>query len=190
MVVGSVTLHWIPVGAGGHVVRHTSRWWELVCARRAGRTPRRLFHAALTMEAPATTYAVEMGPAWGEGARGPGVVATGPVGMRALGALRAFRYEVRCTPAGRIPDLDRAESSVVVGCGHEVVDRLLVALRRVPTPTWGRDELGCGDMWNSNSLIAWALLEARVDLADVRPPRGGRAPGWDAGLVRAAHTAG
>jgi hypothetical protein len=38
-------------------------------------------------------------------------------------------------------------------------------------------------MWNSNSLIAWLLARGGLYREDVRPPRGGRAPGWDAGLV-------
>ncbi|MGH2589776.1 MAG: hypothetical protein ACRDGW_03145, partial [Actinomycetota bacterium] len=48
---------------------------------------------------------------------------------------------------------------------------------------WGRDELRTGDMWNSNSLISWLLLRAGVDTGQILPPSGGRAPGWDAGLV-------
>ena len=30
----------------------------------------------------------------------------------------------------------------------------------VPTPVWGRDELGAGEMWNSNSVTAWLLPRA------------------------------
>ena len=52
----------------------------------------------------------------------------------------------------------------------------------VPRPVWGRDELGAGEMWNSNSVISWLLLTAGLDMSDIRPPRSGRAPGWDAGL--------
>ena len=38
-------------------------------------------------------------------------------------------------------------------------------------------------MWNSNSLISWLLVGAGVDTEQIQPPAGGRAPGWDAGLV-------
>jgi hypothetical protein len=38
-----VVLWWLPVGAGGHVVRHTSGWWELLDAFRAHRAPQPLF---------------------------------------------------------------------------------------------------------------------------------------------------
>lgn len=64
-----IRLWWLPVGAGGHVVIHTSRWWEHWHALREGRSPRPLFHAALEILAPAGRYAVEMAP------RGAGVPA-------------------------------------------------------------------------------------------------------------------
>ncbi|MGZ4415322.1 MAG: hypothetical protein ACXVRZ_13265 [Gaiellaceae bacterium] len=53
----------------------------------------------------------------------------------------------------------------------------------VPTPTWGRDELGTGEMWNSNSFIAWLITATGLEVDSLRPPSGGRAPGWDAGVV-------
>ena len=49
--------------------------------------------------------------------------------------------------------------------------------------TWGRDELGTGDMWNSNSLVAWLLARSGHEVSGLEPPGGGRAPGWSAGLV-------
>jgi hypothetical protein len=52
----------------------------------------------------------------------------------------------------------------------------------VPTPVWGRDELKAGEMWNSNSVIAWTIAGAGVPTDALRPPPGGRAPGWSAGL--------
>ena len=39
-------------------------------------------------------------------------------------------------------------------------------------------------MWNSNSVIAW-LLAAGLPMDGIGPPAGGRAPGWEAGLVAA-----
>jgi hypothetical protein len=56
----------------------------------------------------------------------------------------------------------------------------------VPTPVWGRDEFGAGEMWNSNSVTAWLLARAGIDTTDLAPPNGGRAPGWNAGLVVAS----
>jgi hypothetical protein len=40
-----------------------------------------------------------------------------------------------------------------------------------------------GEMWNSNSVIAWLLARAGLDTDTIQPPAGGRAPGWNAGLV-------
>ena len=66
-------------------------------------------------------------------------------------------------------------------CARRVLD--LVA--QVPTPVWGRDELATGDMWNSNSVIAWVIARSGLDAESIQPPTGGRAPGWQAGLVLA-----
>jgi hypothetical protein len=65
------------------------------------------------------------------------------------------------------------------GCAR----RLLELVPHVPTPVWGRDELGAGEMWNSNSVISWLIARSGLDVEAVRPPAGGRAPGWRAGLV-------
>ena len=59
----------------------------------------------------------------------------------------------------------------------------------LPTPVWGRDELGAGDMWNSNSVIAWLLARSGLAAECIHPPERGRAPGWSAG-IDAAHRAG
>ena len=48
---------------------------------------------------------------------------------------------------------------------------------------WGRDELGAGEMWNSNSLISWLIARSGLAVESVQPPQGGRAPGWQAGIV-------
>ena len=40
-------------------------------------------------------------------------------------------------------------------------------------------------MWNSNSVIAWLLARSGLPMEAIRPPAGGRAPGWEAGLVMA-----
>jgi hypothetical protein len=38
-------------------------------------------------------------------------------------------------------------------------------------------------MWNSNSVIAWLIARTGLDAEAIQPPTGGRAPGWNAGLV-------
>ena len=62
-------------------------------------------------------------------------------------------------------------------------DRVLERALSIPTPVWGRDEQHAGEMWNSNSVTSWLLTRSGIDIDDLRPPRNGRAPGWDAGRV-------
>jgi hypothetical protein len=38
-------------------------------------------------------------------------------------------------------------------------------------------------MWNSNSVIAWLIARSGMDTDSIHPPKAGRAPGWQAGLV-------
>ena len=178
-----IDLYWLPLGAGGRCVGWNGRVYERVVAARQRRSRYDLYHSALQIHSGGVTYAVEMGPAWNVAEPDRGVVCEGPVGARLLGRSRAFRYEVRCWSGGSIPDL--AES---VGEPRRVTDdpaqaaAVLVLLPQVPPLTWGRDELGTGDMWNSNSLVAWALARSGHDMEAITPPHGGRAPGWLAGL--------
>ena len=105
------------------------------------------------------------------------------MGSRLLGRFRVFRYELRRWRDGVIPDIDYAvDSPVRISDDADVVRRALALLELVPTPVWGRDELHAGEMWNSNSVVSWVLERAAVIDAAGVPPRGGRAPGWDAGV--------
>jgi hypothetical protein len=47
-----------------------------------------------------------------------------------------------------------------------------------------RSEAGI-DLYHSDSVIAWLLARSGFSMEEVRPPAGGRAPGWEAGLVLA-----
>ena len=112
-------------------------------------------------------------------------MAEGPVGMQALGRWPIFRYEIRRWKDGALPDVRFAvDSPVLVASDPNVVDAVLELAPRVPTPTWGRDELGLGEMWNSNSVVSWLLAGAGAAVVDAAgpPPLGGRAPGWSAGI--------
>jgi hypothetical protein len=40
-------------------------------------------------------------------------------------------------------------------------------------------------MWNSNSVVSWALARTGRHMRDIAPPHRGRAPGWHAGLALA-----
>ena len=95
-----IDLYWLPLGAGGHVVRFNGRVYERLVALREHRQPLDLYHSALLLHLDGTTYAIEMGPAWNVAAPDRGVVAEGPVGSRRLDRWRAFTYEVRCWPGG------------------------------------------------------------------------------------------
>lgn len=183
---GSVTLYWLPLGAGGRSVRLNGRAFEAIAARHEHRPAVDLYHSALEVRLGPRRFIVEMGPAWGRDDPGRGVVREGPVGARWLGRSVLFRYEVRRWREGSIPDVAEAvDSPRELSADAEVAQTLLDLVPTVPSLTWGRDEMGAGEMWNSNSLSSWLLARSGHDLTAVGPPPGGRAPGWHAGLVLA-----
>jgi hypothetical protein len=101
-----------------------------------------------------------------------------------LGRFRLFRYEIRRWREGIIPDIAEAvESPLQLSDEREYAQRLLELAPQVPTPVWGRDELGTGEMWNSNSTVSWLLASSGLNVDSISPPRGGRAPGWKAGIA-------
>lgn len=182
----SVELHWLPLGAGdtSGCVRWNGRIFETMAAWHQHRRARDLYHSALTVQLGGDRYAIEMAPAWGNKAPDRGVVSEGPVGLPWLGRSRFFRYEIRRWRNGTIPDLDQAVTSPQ----HLSTDifrarRLLDLAPAFPAATWGRDELHTGEMWNSNSLIAWLLARSGHDTGAIGMPANGRAPGWSAGLI-------
>jgi hypothetical protein len=100
------------------------------------------------------------------------------------GPTSDFRYEIRLWRGGHIPDVAEAVDSPRRLTDDEVrARRVLDLVAEVPTPVWGRDERAAGEMWNSNSVIAWVIARSGIDTESVKPPLGGRAPGWQAGLV-------
>jgi hypothetical protein len=118
------------------------------------------------------------------------VVREGPVGLAPLGRSRIFRYEVRRWLDGVIPDASEAvDSPQLIGTDAQLAQRVLDLVPAFPATTWGRDELGAGEMWNSNSLVSWLLATSGHDLGRVAMPSNGRAPGWTAGLVVAERAA-
>jgi hypothetical protein len=186
---GCVDLHWLPLGAGGHSVRWNGKAYEALAAWHEHRSPQDLYHAALEVRSDGCRYVIEMAPVWNDRSPERGVVCEGPVGARWLGRFRAFRYEVRCWPDGRIPDIAEAvESPRRISDDPTIVVEVLRIIQDVPTLTWGRDELGAGDMWNSNSLVAWLLASTGQDMTVITTPTNGRAPGWTAGLYLANHS--
>src|SRR4051794_36094684 len=185
LMEASIDLYWIPLGAGGHCVTRNGRIYEALVAVRERRERRDLYHAALIAHLDEERYAIEVGPV-GRSGEEHGVVASGAVGSRWLGWWRLFQYEVRCWRHGTIPDLDYALGSPIrASSDASAVRALLNASRHVPTYVWGRDELHVGDMWNSNSVVAWLLTAAGIDAATIQPPPHGAAPGWQAGVAAA-----
>jgi hypothetical protein len=179
----AVDLYWIPLGAGGHFVAFNGRVFEAFSAARRRRERANLYHAALVVEVDGDRHTIELTPSLDDDGARRGVVATGPVGARWAGRLRLFRYEVRCWRGGSIPDLAYAVGGPRrLTTDPRVARRLLQNVAAVPTPVWGRDELGVGEMWNSNSVIAWVLGVAGLPAGELRPPSHGRAPGWAAGV--------
>ena len=182
----AVDLYWLPLGAGGHFVRLNGRVYEAVTARVKHRRACDLYHSALQVEVPEGTFVIEQAPVHDWSGQERGVVAEGAVGSRWAGRFRIFRYEIRLWRGGHIPDVAEAvESPRRLASDEAHARRVLDQVPNVPTPVWGRDQFGIGEMWNSNSVIAWVMERSGLDAESVRPPAGGRAPGWHAGLVLA-----
>jgi hypothetical protein len=180
----AVDLYWLPLGAGGHFVRLNGRVYEALVARMERRPARDLYHSALQVQVPEGTFVIEQAPVHGWSGKQRGVVAEGAVGGSWAGRFRLFRYEIRLWRSGHIPDVaESVDSPRRLSDDEGRARRLLDLVAQVPTPVWGRDELRTGEMWNSNSVTAWVIARSGIDTESIQPPRGGRAPGWPAGLI-------
>ena len=189
-VRGSIDVYWIPLGAGGHSVRWNGRVYEALASLHEHRPARDLYHTALEVRQDDDRYVIEMAPVWNLSACDRGVVCEGPVAAMWLGRYRLFRYEVRCWLDGFIPDIAEAvKSPQRVTDDPRQAASMLRLLATVPPLTWGRDAIGCGDMWNTNSVAAWLLAGTGHDMWAIQPPAGGHAPGWHAGLEHASRLA-
>ena len=183
-------LYWLPLGAGGHSVRLNGQIFEALAARLQRRPPCDLYHSALVVRVPDGRFVIESAPVPRGDRGGRGVVAGGPVGSRLAGRWRIFRYELRRWRGGVIPDIAEAvDSPQQLTTDAELAQRFLDLMPSVPTPVWGRDELRAGEMWNSNSVISWLITRCGLQVESIRPPEGGRAPGWRAGVVVAGRGA-
>jgi hypothetical protein len=179
-----VDLYWLPLGAGGHSVRHNGRIFERLAAGLEHRPACDLYHAALIVHVPEGRYVIEQAPVPGGDPTRRGVVARGAVGSRWAGRLRVFQYEIRRWRDGVIPDITEAvDSPLRLSMEVDSARRVLGVVASVPTPVWGRDELGAGEMWNSNSVMSWVITSAGLDVEAIHPPARGRAPGWQAGVT-------
>jgi hypothetical protein len=181
--MAAVDLYWLPLGAGGHFVRLNGRVFEALAARLERRPARDLYHSALQVDVPDGRFVIEQAPVHDWSGEERGVVAEGPVGARWAGRFRIFRYEIRLWRGGHIPDVAEAVDSPRRLTEDEGrARRVLDLVAEVPTPVWGQDELGAGEMWNSNSVIAWVIARSGLEVESIEPPARGRAPGWRAGI--------
>jgi hypothetical protein len=179
-----IDLFWLPLGAGGWFVQMNGRIYEAIMARHEHRPRFDLYHSALEVRVPEGRFVIENAwPIPDRDGDARGVVVEGPVGNPSLGRFRTFRYEIRRWCDGRIPDIGYAvESPRCVSSSEEQARVLLGLVSSVPALTWGRDELGIQDMWNSNSTTSWLLTSSGLAVDEIRPPSAGRAPGWRAGI--------
>ncbi|HET9782566.1 MAG TPA: hypothetical protein VFR33_12400 [Candidatus Dormibacteraeota bacterium] len=185
--LASVDLFWLPLGAGGNFVRLNGLVYEAVMATLQRRRRYDLYHSALEITVPEGHFTIEQTPAAPHGEE-RGVVGVGPIGANWLAdRVAIFHYEFRRWRDGVIPDIDEAvDSPHRLTTDVASARRILDLAPKAPFLLWGRDDLHVGDMWNSNSQIAWLLAEAGIDVESIQPPPGGRAPGWRAGVVAAA----
>ena len=168
-------------------MRLNGRLYEAVKARLDRRPACDLYHSALKVFVPEGRYVIENTPVIDDCGRERGVVAEGPIGARWAGRFRMLRYELRRWHEGAIADIDEAvDSPRLLSSDLHDARRLLELVPEMPILVWGRDEVRAGEMWNSNSMISWLIARAGLDAGSIKPPAGGRAPGWNAGLVVAA----
>lgn len=147
LVMASVDLYWLPLGAGEPlgIVRRSGRAFEAAEARYQHRAPCDLYHSALKVHLGDDTFVIEMAPVWGNKQTGRGVVGEGAVGLPWLAHSRFFRYEIRRWQGGIIPDQAYAVASPMHFPTDPVLTRRLLELvPAFPAVTWGRDELRAG----------------------------------------------
>ncbi len=169
-------------------MRFNGRVYERLHALLDHRRPLDLYHSALVVTVPEGRFVIENSwPIPKASGVTRGVTVEGPVGSRHLRRFRALRYEVGVWGEGTIADVDEAVASPQLLSNDEAqARRVLEMAARVPACVWGRDQLGTGEMWNSNSVISWVLARGGLPAAEIQPPEGGRAPGWAAGVAAAA----
>ena len=181
-----VELYWMPVGAGTSRFQQASlRLWEAFEAARARRPRANLYHSALKLRTDGKTRTLELMPAFVRVPAPP--LRTGPVGLGVAGRTRLFRYQLVGLEADSLPDEEWAtDSPQVLSKDEAMARRILQLASQTPAHTWGRRVRGTSEMWTSDSVVSWLLIRSGVDIAAIRIPGGGRAPGWIAGIELAA----
>src|SRR6266542_326983 len=161
-LITGIDLYWLPLGAGGHSVRLNGLVFEALAARLQRRDRCDLYHSALGLYVPEGRFVSEQAPAWGESGE-RGVVAEGPVGTRAAGRFRLFRYEVRRWRDGVIPDVAEAvDSPRRLSDDPDSARRLLDLVPQVPTPVWGRTRRATVSEMLADDFLAVYDVSAKV----------------------------
>src|SRR4051812_23211207 len=162
--VASVELFWLPLGAGASAAHMSGKLYEAGLAWSQHRRRCDLYHSALEICTPEGRYVIEQTPVPDSRGTDRGVVAGGAVGARWARRFRIFRYEIRRWLGGEIPDVRAAvDSPTRLSDDVAMARRVLEIAPSVPTPVSGRDELRAGEMWNSNSVVAWILSRAGLE---------------------------
>ena len=180
----AVDLYWIPLGAGGRLVRFNGR-----CSRRSPPLAGTGHDATSTTRSSSSrstatatrsswrrrpTAIGSAGGWWRRGPSGAAISAGCP-----CSATRSVSWR-----GGTIGDLGEAVGGPRrLSRDPGLARRLLDLVPAVPAARLGADKLHTGEMWNSNSVIAWLIAGAGVATELVAPPAHGRAPGWQAGLA-------
>ncbi|MGE5595432.1 MAG: hypothetical protein ACM3S1_05290 [Hyphomicrobiales bacterium] len=184
----TVTLYWLPVGAGTHFQRSSLRVYAAFEALVARRRPVEFLHAGLKLAIDGRRYTLELTPVPRRQPVAP--LVSGAVGSAWAGRLRLFRYQLICLESERLPD-----EEYVVGEPIELAEdggfaeRVLARARIVPAHTWGRRVAGTTEMWTSDSAVSWLVTKAGIAAGDIAVPKGYRAPGCRAGACPAGQAA-
>jgi len=182
----AVNLFWLPLGGDECSGRSNGRVFEAYAARRRHRPERDLYLSVLEVTLGPDHFVIETTPVRDDQEADQGGVSEGPVGAGRLGRSPLLRYEVRRSFDGASSeDAGAANRPSCVGRDGANARHLLGLVPQIPDLTWGRDQLGAGDAWNSNLMVAWLLGRSGHHVRDVVPPPHCRAPGWAAGLALA-----
>ena len=181
VTAAAVELYWIPLGAGGHCVRFNGRIFEALDAarrapsalrplprgaRRPARRPALHDRARRRRRTPTRRAAASSAPAPSAAATSAGC---------ACFATRFAAGEADRSPTWTTRSAGRCRLTTDPG----VARRLLDLVAAVPRPVWGRDELDAGEMWNSNSVIAWLVATAGLPADELEPAAAGQGAGLE-----------
>jgi hypothetical protein len=128
---GQVLVYWLPLGAGGHVVRVNGRLYERWTAHREHRPPADLYHCGLEVVVGPERYVIEMAPVWSLHDADRGVAVDSPVAVdtdvsRARRLLELVPQAPRLTwgrdelHAGDMWNSNSLVSWLLVRSGHDI----------------------------------------------------------------------